>query len=148
MDFSLWNSDHSIDLPTLASFEKQWMTIAWSLQQWEESLGPAKGYCLGLLGTESYLQGICLLHQLGAEDSVHLVKIALDQASRGKGLAVKLLDFTLSNVKDPMQEVFLEVDSLNLRAIKFYERIGFQQVGRRGRKLKSGGYELKFLKRI
>lgn len=78
------------------------------------------------LSVDAKLVGYALFRHLpGAEDG-HLLKIYLNDDYRGLGLAEKLLNECIKQLG--LKEVFLEVGETNLRAGKFYEKMGFKKV--------------------
>ena len=65
-------------------------------------------------------------------DEVHLQKVAVTPAWRGQGIATRLLEscFT-SSVEQGAKSAHLEVRPSNIAAIKLYQKLGFELVGRR-----------------
>jgi len=65
-------------------------------------------------------------------DEMHLNNIAVDVDYRRKGLAQKILDEMFVFAKEHKTAfITLEVNEHNNQAIKFYQKNGFEQVGRR-----------------
>jgi ribosomal-protein-alanine N-acetyltransferase len=61
-----------------------------------------------------------------------ILSVAIAAASRGRGLAARLLDLHLRELERfGTRTVFLEVDEDNAPARRLYARVGFREVGRR-----------------
>ena len=65
-------------------------------------------------------------------DELHVLKIAVTPAQRGRGLAKWFLNhcFTMA-AQQGANSVYLEVRLSNIAAIKLYEKLGFREIGRR-----------------
>ena len=65
-------------------------------------------------------------------NEVHLLKVAVTPAWRGRGIATRLLErcFT-SSVEQGAKSAHLEVRPSNIAAIELYQKLGFELVGRR-----------------
>ena len=72
------------------------------------------------------INGYLLVHD--SFDVFEIMKIAVIEKSREKGIGKDLINYFL-NIKK--ENLFLEVREGNIKAIKFYEKIGFNQVGKR-----------------
>jgi len=67
-----------------------------------------------------------------ASDEAEILSVAMAQASRGRGLAGKLLNLHLRTLAGlGVRTVFLEVGEDNVSACRLYARAGFGEVGRR-----------------
>lgn len=60
----------------------------------------------------------------------HLGAMYVREAARGTGLAGGILKAFLDHAATEVEQVMLDVEAGNARAIKFYERHGFRTVGR------------------
>ena len=65
------------------------------------------------------------------DNDFHINNIAVHLSERRKGLAKKMIDNIIFNLK--IKNVFLEVSKLNNEAIELYEKIGFKKNGVRER---------------
>lgn len=64
------------------------------------------------------------------ENPIELQRLYVDRTFHGKGIAVKLMNECFSVAKQKnYQTIWLGVWEYNYRAQKFYEKIGFRQVG-------------------
>lgn len=69
----------------------------------------------------SYIIGIKL------NDQFEILKIATKKQHQQSGFASSLFNYIAKDFK----EIFLEVNETNKKAIKFYENLGFEQIGLR-----------------
>ena len=65
-------------------------------------------------------------------DELHILKIAVTPARRGHGIATWLLNrcFTVG-ARQGAGSVYLEVRPSNIPAVELYEKLGFNEIGRR-----------------
>jgi ribosomal-protein-alanine N-acetyltransferase len=69
-----------------------------------------------------------------AADEAEILSIAVDESMRGRGLGRRLLQRNLQRLAGlGVRAVFLEVGGENAAALALYERMGFEQVGKRER---------------
>ncbi len=69
----------------------------------------------------------------------HLGAMYVRQAARGSGLADALIQAVLDHAAGKVEQVLLTVEANNARAIKLYERHGFETIGRLPRSIFTGG---------
>lgn len=63
-------------------------------------------------------------------DEAELFEIAINLESQGKKFSHKLMDFFLDFCKSKnVRTIFLEVNTINLKAISLYKKYGFEQYG-------------------
>ena len=72
------------------------------------------------------VKGYLILHD--SYDLYEIMKIAVKKEFRNKRIGEQLINFYLNNWK---QNLFLEVRESNKIAMRFYEKIGFVNVGKR-----------------
>jgi [ribosomal protein S18]-alanine N-acetyltransferase len=117
------------DLPQVIAIERRSFPTPWSLAMFVLELSKPSGVCLAAIEEKSvvgYL--ICSRY-----DQVwHLMNIAIDPASRRRGLATGLLAAMLERA-GPLEPYTLEVRTSNAPAIALYERFGFRAAGTRPR---------------
>ena len=71
--------------------------------------------------------GFALFHHVYGDETAHLLKICLNEESRGTGLAQALFDQSFLGLNDcGATSVYLEVEEGNARAQTFYNKLGFQ----------------------
>lgn len=83
------------------------------------------------MGSETIL-GFAVASLLGGQ--AELESIAVVARSQRQGVGKRILERLLAELgREKVTEVLLEVRASNLRALSFYEALGFQAVGRRPR---------------
>jgi len=117
------------DLPQVIAIERRSFPTPWSLAMFVLELSKPSGVCLAAIEDQTvvgYL--VCSRY-----DQVwHLMNIAIDPASRRRGLATGLLAAMLERA-GPLEPYTLEVRTSNAPAIALYERFGFRSAGTRPR---------------
>jgi ribosomal-protein-alanine N-acetyltransferase len=117
------------DLPQVIAIERRSFPTPWSLAMFVLELSKPSGVCLAAIEDQTlvgYL--VCARY-----DQVwHLMNIAIDPASRRRGLATGLLAAMLDRA-GPEEPYTLEVRTSNAPAIALYERFGFRSAGTRPR---------------
>lgn len=78
---------------------------------------------------QNFWQGFCLLQDNGPV--VELLYIYCLPSIRGQNLAQKLLRGSLNSLSQTKADVILEVRTSNISAQKFYEKLGFKNIGQR-----------------
>ena len=73
--------------------------------------------------------GVVVIHPRGMASSPYVKLIAVDASYQGQGVGEALMEFTESLFKGEARHLFLCVSSFNLRAQKFYRRLGYETVG-------------------
>lgn len=107
--------------------DKEQITQFWSLEQWKEILG-ADQYLLFVLKHKNKIIGFDLLHYLES-DFAHLLKIVLNKEYQNQGLAKQLLEESMLKLrKMDIPSIYLEVESDNHQALKFYKKMNFVEV--------------------
>ncbi len=116
----LWESVVSLDQVSLR--------YPWSAKQWQ-SLSPAD-HTYGWLRHDEVI-GFALVRLSPFEELAHLLKIALSENYRGTGEATRFLASLEAVLRcEKIQRVYLEVETENQAALRFYEREGFVRLRR------------------
>lgn len=75
------------------------------------------------------VDGFCLFSIVPGDDSAHLLKICLIKELRGQGKAVQFWSEILRYLEgQSVNSVFLEVESDNSDAIRFYSKVSFNRL--------------------
>lgn len=117
------------DLDRVAAIESQTLS-PWSIRFLKDEMLAINGIqCVA--ETESLgVIGWCAARRITPESE--LLKIAVDEKYRGRGVANSLLSWLTNElVLCHVNTLFLEVRSQNYAALKFYQKNGFLQVGER-----------------
>jgi ribosomal-protein-alanine N-acetyltransferase len=125
------------DLPQVIAVERRAFPTPWSLAMFVLELSKPSGVCLAAIDADTgklvgYL--ICSRYDL----VWHLMNIAVDPASRRRGIARAMLEELLERAGQGEQYT-LEVRTSNAPAITLYERFGFRPAGTRRRYYRDTG---------
>lgn len=116
------------DLDAVAALEAQVQAFPWTRGNFEDSLKSGSPACV--LRQGSKLAGFCVL--MLAPDVTHLLVIAVAVDMQRHGLGRRLVDWCQEQtVNSGLEGIVLEVRSSNENARRFYERLGFRQIGTR-----------------
>ncbi len=115
----LWN--HVLD------YDLRFFNLPWNREAWEDL--DMDQHLVFAWSHHEKLIGYALFQLLPGDETAHLLKILMLPEFRGKGETVlfwRELAFTLKS--RGAIYAYLEVESANLRAISFYQKIGFQRL--------------------
>jgi [ribosomal protein S18]-alanine N-acetyltransferase len=117
------------DLPRVIAIERRAFATPWSLAMFVLELSKPSSVCLAAL-SERRIAGYLVCSRYA--DVWHLMNIAVDPASRRRGIARALLEALLQRAgrEEPYT---LEVRPSNTPAIALYEQFGFRSAGVRPR---------------
>ncbi|MCA1856458.1 ribosomal protein S18-alanine N-acetyltransferase [Massilia oculi] len=117
------------DLDEVHALECSVFPHPWSRGNFQDSL--ASGYdAWTARDAAGALAGYYLV--MYAVDEAHLLDVAVAAARQGQGLGRRLLDRIGARAKEQgMASVLLEVRPSNGRALDFYRRYGYREIGRR-----------------
>ncbi|MBQ3773067.1 MAG: ribosomal protein S18-alanine N-acetyltransferase [Pseudobutyrivibrio sp.] len=117
------------DLNTIVEIENASMSSPWSLDSYKEALDSNHAFIM--VADEA---GVCVgfaVFYLTAPES-ELPDIVVSESYRGRGIGKLLLDASLRQLSlRGVDTVFLEVRVSNERARALYEKMGFEEIGRR-----------------
>jgi len=131
-----WHLEHinHADLEPILAIEQNSFQRPWGRLSFEGELRNHSACNFAVKSTEvetgGQVIGYAFWHLVA--DEVHVLKVAVTPAWRGQGIASRLLErcFTLS-VEQGAKSAHLEVRPSNITAIELYQKLGFEQVGRR-----------------
>ncbi len=116
------------DVPFVYAIEQQGYDFPWSKNLFEQAVKSTK-YC-AVLEVDSKIVGYGILSYVVGE--AELLNICIAPNHQGKGLAGVLLEHLIDHATEQdNHEMYLEVRVTNAPAIALYERIGFNEIGRR-----------------
>lgn len=117
------------DLNTIVEIENASMSSPWTLDSYKEALDSDHAFIM--VADEA---GVCVgfaVFYLTAPES-ELPDIVVSESYRGRGIGKLLLDASLRELSlRGVDTVFLEVRVSNERAQALYEKMGFEEIGRR-----------------
>ena len=111
------------DVNTVFNIEKQVQVKPWSQKQFIEAV---EQYVSTVIEKDGQAVGFCILQPV--LDEANLLLMAIDPKYQGQGLGYKLLNHSLSLLKNDPIQIFLEVRQSNTPAIKLYEKSDFHQI--------------------
>ena len=117
------------DLDEVAAVEKLAYDFPWTRGNFQDSLRNGYfGVCLRhVTGT---LLGYCVL--MPVVDEMHLLNLCVAPQAQGDGAGLTLLREAVRIARhEKLDSMLLEVRPSNPRAIRLYERLGFEAIGRR-----------------
>jgi ribosomal-protein-alanine N-acetyltransferase len=120
------------DLDALAALERACFQAPWTDRDLREALVADRGLVLVAdeAGGLPVAYALCL--RLG--DEAELLRIGVDPATRGRGIAGLLLDATLARLRElGIRRCWLEVRPSNRTALRLYAKHGFRHEGTRRR---------------
>lgn len=103
-------------------FSRPWTRPQWEDTDWSQNL---------LFGWELLEKpiGFALFFHLAGDSTAHLLKIFMDPSGRGQGGTVLFWrELAAILLERGVKEVYLEVGEKNVRAISFYQKIGFSKL--------------------
>ena len=113
------------DAEKIAELEKECFPDPWgpvSIQERIEKNGVA------VYEKDSIVLGYCIFSE--AADEGEIYRIAVSESVRKKGIGSALIKYVIHKMKiDLVQQIYLEVRSLNKAAITLYEKSGFKKAG-------------------
>jgi len=117
-----------LDIPHVEQLERRSQAFPWTARNFQDAL--SVGYPAWVVRREGQLVGFCV--GMPTPDDVHLLVIAVDPDSRRQGVGRRLLEEVYFLTQElGLSRVLLEVRHSNERAIRFYQKQGFAQIGLR-----------------
>ncbi len=122
------------DIAILAELEKECFGEPYTAAVWEQELANTLARTdvavIAGDGLRTTPVGYINYWIVGEEGQLH--RLAVKDAYRGRGIAGRLLRHLLQSLRrSGVATVQLEVRRSNIRAVKLYEKFGFQETGRR-----------------
>ena len=103
----------------------------WSLNAFQQEIKKPISHLWGLTVNDVISGYICFWM---FDSEIQLINLAVHPKMRGKHLGYYLLAKMIkTGISKGMQYIWLEVRISNMAAIRLYEKLGFQEVGRRSR---------------
>ena len=119
------------DCIKIATLESQVFSDPWSEESIRDNVRSDNYLIMGAFEDEDLLGYVIYMLLL---EEAELLRIAVKEEARNKGIATSLLDVMINKTRDEVKEVkslFLEVRENNTAARKLYEKTGFVEVGMR-----------------
>ncbi len=141
------------DLKAVAAIEQNAFRNPWGLLAFINELACEYAYCYVLKTNQFQVIAYTCFRLIF--DELHVLKIAVREGWRKKGIAFQFFKQCLEAVPEPFSLAFLEVRPSNTAGIRLYEKLGFYVIGKRpgyyldtgedaimmGKTFKGGSYE-------
>jgi [ribosomal protein S18]-alanine N-acetyltransferase len=114
---------NNTDVKSVTNIEYKVQTHPWTMKQFEEAV---QAYQSTVIEEDGKVIGFCILQPV--LDEANLLLMAVDPNFQGKGYGYKLLEESISLLKNSPVQIFLEVRESNIAAIALYEKAGFHQI--------------------
>lgn len=102
----------------------------WREQSFRNIFKNPQWQAFGIFTNANELTGLLVMHWSPFEASV--LHISVDNSLQGQGLGTKLLNHAISLCQQKkLDSLFLEVRASNEKALRLYQALGFQEIGRR-----------------
>jgi ribosomal-protein-alanine N-acetyltransferase len=115
------------DLPQIIDIEREATPSPWSGKQFQQSL--EQHSCLVISDDSKSIIGYAIVSTI--LDQAEVLNICINPEFQGQSLGSRLLAYTLKQLADTIEVVYLEVRVSNFRAIHLYHNHGFIEVGQR-----------------
>ena len=112
------------DLPQVMAIEQLTSPYPWSDQLFDESLNK-----LLVITQQQEIIGYAVVAMVAQQAELHLIAIHPKAQSQGYGQLI--LALIIESMPSSIESFFLEVRVSNCRAIRLYQRLGFEQIGER-----------------
>ncbi len=118
-----------LNWPLILQLDQMYFPRPWSSNDWE--LLDFSHHHLLSWELEGQTVGFALISFLSGDDTAHLLKICLVPGQRARGIAQDFWSEITHWLKGSgIEKVFLEVEEPNVRAIGFYQKVGFRELRR------------------
>ena len=129
IDVTVENCPNYLD--RIIGIENQSFPSPWSLRAFREEIKNPSAYVWALAVNEFLSGYICFRMMV---NDIQLTNIAVHPKERGKGIAHHLLTKTIeAGINKGEQSIWLEVRPSNFAAKRLYQKLGFEEAGRRPR---------------
>ena len=115
------------DVEYIAELELKTFSDAWTLKSVRDTFEQKQAF-ITVAETDGKVVGYCIIYYV--MDEAEIVRIAISQAMRRKGIGKGLLDYTREYcMGKQIERLLLDVRESNEGAIAFYQNYGFQTDG-------------------
>lgn len=122
------NKPDKLSLDAIKFLDSEYFKWPWSQNSWD-ILDSGRDFIYTTISDNHEIMGFTLFDVDLVSKSVHLLKIIISPKYRGGAGASKLFEHDLARLRSmSIDELFLEVDKSNDRAINFYLKFGLKQI--------------------
>jgi len=116
------------DASAIAELEKEIFSDPWNEKDIASAISVNGAMCYTALGDDGTLYAYVLGRTIAPEGEIYRVATAPER--RGRGIAFRLMTYAIKTEKGKgLENLFLEVRSKNLAAMKLYLALSFKQIG-------------------
>ncbi|WP_031435729.1 ribosomal protein S18-alanine N-acetyltransferase [Methylomarinum vadi] len=117
------------DLPAVLAIEENNYNYPWSENIFMDCLRALNYSCWVCEEGKGSVIGYCIVSIAAGE--AHVMNLCVDPAAQGQGAGKKMLEHMIDKARSRAEKIFLEVRPSNLKAIKLYKSLGFNEIGTR-----------------
>ncbi|MCK5728037.1 MAG: ribosomal protein S18-alanine N-acetyltransferase [Methylococcales bacterium] len=128
MDLARLRKMHKDDLSAVLQIEAKNYKYPWNKAIFEDCF-VAMSYSCWVCEDQEKIIGYGILSVAAGE--AHIINISIDPEVQGQGIGKKMMAHLIKIAKKKAETLFLEVRPSNEKAIQLYNRLGFNEVGRR-----------------
>lgn len=114
---------NTADVASVVEIEKLVQSHPWTPKQFDEAV---TGYQSTVIEVRGQVVGFCILQPV--LDEANLLLMAIHPSQQGQGLGYRLLEESITMLKNNPVQIFLEVRESNTAAIRLYEKSDFHQI--------------------
>ncbi|MDQ7090213.1 MAG: ribosomal protein S18-alanine N-acetyltransferase [Methylococcales bacterium] len=129
VDLAQLRKMHKDDLPPILKIEAKNYQYPWSEAIFKDCFIATSYSCWVCENERQEIIGYAIL-STGAGEA-HIINISVDPLVQGQGIGQKMMQHLIAIARKKAETMFLEVRPSNLGAIKLYNSLGFNEVGRR-----------------
>ena len=116
------------DASAIAELEKGIFSDPWCEKDIASAISVSGAMCYTALGDDGRLYAYVLGRTIAPEGEIY--RVATTPEQRGRGIAFRLMTYAIKTEKGQgLENLFLEVRSKNLPAMKLYSALSFKQIG-------------------
>ena len=116
------------DASAIAELEREIFSDPWTEKDIASAISVSGSMCYTALGDDGTLYAYVLGRTIAPEGEIYRGATAPER--RGRGIAFRLMTFAIKTEKGHgLENLFLEVRSRNLAALKLYSALSFKQIG-------------------
>ena len=116
------------DAAAIAELEKEIFSDPWCEKDVAAAISVSGAMCYTALGDDGRLYAYVLGRTIAPEGEIY--RVATTPEQRGRGIAFRLMTYAIKTEKgNGLENLFLEVRSKNLPAMKLYRALSFIEIG-------------------
>lgn len=122
--FKIWKEDKAWE--KVISWDLEHFPKPWKKESWESL--EEQHHQLFICKSNDEPVAFALFNLVKSDDTAHLLKIFVLPDFRGGAITVHFWQYLVDYYKNQCKQIYLEVEGDNLKAIRFYQKHGFQHL--------------------